>query len=1221
MEREVPGWRSVRVLSLAAATAVVACVGAVPARAQDVANLDAAPGTSRAAVAPDRLIVRFRDDAHGAARLERFRRLDVRRVRRLPVSGMELVRTRDGESVSAAIRRLERRPGVAYAEPDYVNQASFAPNDPFLSEQYALHNFGQIVGGFEAGTADADIDAPEAWDVTRGSTDVLVAVIDSGIDTSHPELSAALFTNDGERGGGSETNGLDDDGNGLVDDWRGWDFVDDDNDITDLGLFPHGTAVAGTIAAKSHDGVGVAGVAPGAKVLGIRTANRAGSSFTSDNILAYGYVAELGADIVNLSFGRQGGFSQAEEDAIRAASSSLFVISAGNDAADNDAIPAYPCNVDAANVVCVGATGQSDELASFSNHGATSVDLLAPGVGVLTTAPARDVKLADDFESDIAGRWTIAGTNAAWARTSAFSRGGAFSLTDSPAGAYQNNTASHATADQSIDLTGETGCRVDWWMRLSSQLGVDGILVSAASGGPFQVLRGVSGGTGGAFLPFDADLEAFEGSSAVQLRLGFTSDATVTDDGVYVDDLVASCLGESYIGTELIYADGTSFSAPVVTGIAALVQSVAPDLTPTEVAQALADGSEAPPQLTGLSVHGRANAARSLAAILPEATTEAAAGVTSSAATLRGVARPRGAAATAYFEYGTTAAYGARTGPITLDPTSGDQPVGVALSGLPGSTTVHFRLVVEAAAGTASGAESSFTTAPRGVVTVARDDIAPSLTGMSARRDRTGRATLRFTASETAHVEIMVRDGQRRLKAHEVDAGAGTVVVKLGKVRKKAEIRLLARDARGNVGQAFARVKQTRKRKRSSTAAIARVAARAIAAPRGHGNPNMNLPTNPQQAQQLPPPKVVLDCTQGCSQRTRDDVYRIPVGGGDPIPLDPVPITCQLGQCSDGFPDPTAPAGFAPAEETDGTRNCVNPLPSGCRLITQDAADQEKLDREEERKKLAGAGGLIGTLVSKPGGASAKTGAGMGTGAAGVFVWVHQQNEARIDAGTTIVPKDHPYAKDAPPQPATGPTDRTGGGSASSSRAAMQAALDSLVRPRRIHMRISTRGIPARHRAGFKRLMSSISAEASLARAAGASLERAQAAAAAGDAGASARHVLAADAYLGQVLDLRRSERPLARRVAPDMARIETRITKRQAARTLKRLADRGLSRRDLRALRPFGLTNADVQELARLLTPRQIKGRPVSRELVARTSGKARRDLTRLRAALRASA
>ena len=293
-----------------------------------------------------------------------------------------LVRPTAGK-VEDVVRRLSRLPEVEYAEPDYILRTQVIPNDPMFSQQWALHNTGQT-----GGVPDADIDAPEAWDITTGSQDVVVAVIDTGVDYNHEDLRENMWVNQTEKNGQP---GVDDDNNGYVDDIYGIDTVNRDSDpMDDNG---HGTHVAGIISARGNNGVGISGVSWGSKILAVKFLDSSGSGTTADAIEGIEYVIALrrrGENIVaiNASWGG-GGYSQALRDAIETAGNEgiLFIAAAGNSSNDNDANPFYPASYRLENVISVAASDSSDNLASFSNYGKKSVHLAAPGVDVISTYP------------------------------------------------------------------------------------------------------------------------------------------------------------------------------------------------------------------------------------------------------------------------------------------------------------------------------------------------------------------------------------------------------------------------------------------------------------------------------------------------------------------------------------------------------------------------------------------------------------------------------------------------------------------------------------------------------------------------------------------------------------------------------------------------------------------------------------------------------------------
>ena len=335
-----------------------------------------------------------------------------------------------GQTVQQAAAGWRFTPGVTAAEPNYEYRIAAVPNDPRFGEQYAQNNTGQ-----SAGTADADVDNPEAWDTTIGGTGAVVAVIDSGVDYRHPDLYRNIWINQDEippavRGTLTDTDGdgkitfwdlnaaanagkvadlnangyvdggdligtsarqgwedgLDNDGNGKADDLIGWDFANNDNDPFDDNN--HGTHVAGTIGAVGNNGVGVAGVAWKAQIMPLKFLSAGGSGSTAAAVNAVNYSVGEGAGVSNNSWGG-GGFSQTLYDAINAgrAAGQVFVAAAGNNGSNNDATANYPSNYNLPNVVAVAATDRRDALASFSNYGRATVDLAAPGVSILSTTP------------------------------------------------------------------------------------------------------------------------------------------------------------------------------------------------------------------------------------------------------------------------------------------------------------------------------------------------------------------------------------------------------------------------------------------------------------------------------------------------------------------------------------------------------------------------------------------------------------------------------------------------------------------------------------------------------------------------------------------------------------------------------------------------------------------------------------------------------------------
>jgi hypothetical protein len=282
--------------------------------------------------------------------------------------------------LSTKARRLKSLPGVVHVQPNYrYHLLENLPDDPSFSQQWGLKNTGQFNG-----TPGADIHAPAAWEITTGTHAVVVAVIDTGVDYTHPDLQANLWTNPGEI---NPSDGIDDDDNGYVDDWRGWDFHDNDNDPWDD--HSHGTHVSGIIGAAGNNGVGVSGVCWQVTLMPLDTFDSSGESLTSSLVEAIAYAEMMGAKLINASWGDPDEDPLLEET-IRSftAAGGLFIAAAGNEnGKDNDVFTSFPANYSIDGLLSVGASNVLDQAASFSSIGNNRVHLFAPGSGIYSTYP------------------------------------------------------------------------------------------------------------------------------------------------------------------------------------------------------------------------------------------------------------------------------------------------------------------------------------------------------------------------------------------------------------------------------------------------------------------------------------------------------------------------------------------------------------------------------------------------------------------------------------------------------------------------------------------------------------------------------------------------------------------------------------------------------------------------------------------------------------------
>ncbi|NVC93521.1 peptidase S8/S53 subtilisin kexin sedolisin [Vibrio natriegens] len=345
------------------------------------------------AYSSESVLIRFKPEASAANKQQARQLVNGKTMRQFAiVNALEHLQLGPGRSVEKAIETLQRLPFVDFVEPDYVIRAYMEPDDYYYTEglQWAPYNDGTFYFNLWGPLADflgipitagADIDANLAWDITTGSHDVIVAVIDTGVDYNHEDLAGNMWVNTGSSGG-----------------IHGYDFYNDDNDPMDE--HGHGTHVAGTICAQGNNQVGVAGVAWQCQIMALRFLGADGSGYTSDAISAIEYAVENGAKISNNSWGGEPEYSDGLYAAIQnaAVSGHLFIAAAGNGGSDgigdnNDSTPDYPSSFNLANIISVASTNANDDLSSFSNYGNSRVDLGAPGEDIVST-----YTIAGDYE-------------------------------------------------------------------------------------------------------------------------------------------------------------------------------------------------------------------------------------------------------------------------------------------------------------------------------------------------------------------------------------------------------------------------------------------------------------------------------------------------------------------------------------------------------------------------------------------------------------------------------------------------------------------------------------------------------------------------------------------------------------------------------------------------------------------------------------------------------
>ena len=490
-----------------------------------------APAASAAArFVPGEALVRYEA---GATPVERAAARDGADVTLEDVLG--LPRTQlvsfDG-SVGSAVTRLERSPVVLDAQPNYRYRANApVPDDTFFGQQWGL------------GVAPG-VDVLPAWDRTRGGGQV-IAVVDTGVDLTHPDLTGSLWVNPGE----TAANGLDDDGNGKVDDVHGYDFVDADADPDDFQF--HGTHVAGIATAAAANAEGTAGVAPEADLMAVRALDGNGFGDTADIAEAVRYSAQEGAGVINLSLGGPAGgpsdavFLQAVQ--VAEAADAVVVVAAGNAGSNNDAEPTVPCNFPSPNLICVAALDSSGALAGYSNYGLTTVNVGAPGSAILSSKTDWAAPLfTENFDAGLTA-WTSFPETSPWAEVTPGAGGTGKAATDSPGGPYPANREASLTRSSPLLLDGR-GCRMHF--DLKSDVHESDGLVAGAVTDDVDVDDGLLIEENfAAFDTAEVSLSLLDGRADVYPTFLLFSGASFQGDGATVDNVRVLCRDETYLNS------------------------------------------------------------------------------------------------------------------------------------------------------------------------------------------------------------------------------------------------------------------------------------------------------------------------------------------------------------------------------------------------------------------------------------------------------------------------------------------------------------------------------------------------------------------------------------------------------------------------------------------------------------------------------------------------
>ena len=545
----------------------------------------------------------------------------LKKVKESRIGNIALLKIKDNKSVKEKIKELENDKRVEYAEPNYKRHAQdISTNDTYKDYLWGLDNTGQNVNGY-SGISDADMDAPEAWNIDTGTTDIIVAVIDSGVAYNHPDLINNMWD-------GSSC--VDSSGNSLGGCIHGYDFEDSDKDP-----YPtqdsHGTYAAGVIAATRNNNQGILGVAPRARVMALKH-----DFYVASEVMAIDFAIQNGAKIINASFTATS-YSRAEYDAINRFRNfgGIFIAASGNQASNNESTHKYPSDLDLDNIISVTATNQDNNLSDFSNYGSTSVDVGAPGENIYSTALTfNDTTIIDeDFESvtppAIPSGWSEDGTFATIDYSSIFGAGWKILYGDL-AYPYSKNNDSTFTS-QAYDVRDANDLALGFYTECDTEYPLDGwhdfMVVEASSNGSsfseldlgwgegkydepmIDIVNGEDplddSGYAGTYFTIAIPSEYYTSNFRLRFRwiTDGDSDTGTYGDGCMVDDIMV--LKRTTGSYDYEYIDGTSFAAPHTAGLAALLWSIDNSLTYIQVRNAILNTGDSLPDLSGKTTTGK----------------------------------------------------------------------------------------------------------------------------------------------------------------------------------------------------------------------------------------------------------------------------------------------------------------------------------------------------------------------------------------------------------------------------------------------------------------------------------------------------------------------------------------------------------------------------------------------------------------------------------------
>jgi hypothetical protein len=582
-------------------------------------------------IIPDRILVKYRADTTTALRTsveEKHRLTLLQEIKLFKI----FVYTFDSDAITSVnlCEKIKLEPVVETAEPDQIRKIS-SVNDPDFPKQWYLNNTGQTANG-KSGPTGIDIRWPSAFARYNPQSTIKVAVVDSGLAILHPDIVTSAYSKDSE-----PVNGIDDDGNGLIDDWCGYDVYSSDS--LPLDQNGHGTLVSGIIAASINNYKGGAGITNNVDIIPYRVFDQFGrggepkfnyaGAGVSDILAAVALAVNEGSKIINLSL-TGGGYSSLEQDAYNqlAQRNILAVIAAGNGGADlkgdnNDVNPIYPASYTSSAIISVAAQKRDGGLASFSNYGLLSVDIAAPGTDIYGPDVNRKTIFNETFDYGAPG-WVVGrnyGDQSYLNWTLSYLGTDGF-LTDQNAyTTYLPNTNTWARSPY-INLTNTAGARLEFDAYFG--LADDYVILEVSSDGinwfayEYFYDEDISGSSSASI-----DISDLDGQSGY-LRFRLVSDYSYQGIGVVIDNILITGIDDfNASNPKYQFSDGTSFAAPIVTGVAAMVWTQRPDLTAAQVRNCILQSSRPIALLNGKVATGGmvdANAALIYADSLPKTT-------------------------------------------------------------------------------------------------------------------------------------------------------------------------------------------------------------------------------------------------------------------------------------------------------------------------------------------------------------------------------------------------------------------------------------------------------------------------------------------------------------------------------------------------------------------------------------------------------------------------